>query len=154
MHSNKVYVGTLAARFAQWSVNRYRGHSQFLNCLKFKIYFIKELFPTKLSGANAVLFWLISVPNEKKRLNCICVEIQIFGWNAQSKWNARQKRLQIFNYRLGKTRTLLSDFPSSEKQILSLRIHFNYYPPCWTSRLMPSWDSQIASPERAKLLWT
>ena len=85
MHSNKVYVGTLAARFAQWSVNRYQGHSQFgvrsqfLNCLKFKIYFIKELFPTKLSGANAVLFWLISVPNEKKRLNCICVEIQIFG---------------------------------------------------------------------------
>ena len=39
------------------------------------------------------------------------------------KLNARQKRLQIFNYRLGKTRTLLSDFPSSEEQILSLRIH-------------------------------
>ena len=39
------------------------------------------------------------------------------------KLNARQKRLQIFNYRLGKTRTLLSHFPSSEKQILSLRIH-------------------------------
>ena len=53
VHSNKVYVGTLAVRFAQWSVNRYRGvRSQFLNYLKFKIYFIKELFPTKLKWSK------------------------------------------------------------------------------------------------------
>jgi len=49
VHSNKVYVGTLAVRFAQWSVYRYRGvrsqfgaRSQLPNYLKFKIYFIKE----------------------------------------------------------------------------------------------------------------
>ena len=45
-----------------------------------------------------LLFWLISVLNERKKL-CICVEIQIFGWNAQLNWNVRQKRWQIFiNY--------------------------------------------------------
>ena len=66
VHSNKVYVGTLAVRFAQWSVNRYRCvrsqfgvRSQFLNYLQFKIYFIKELFPTKLSGENKCCFVLV-----------------------------------------------------------------------------------------------
>ena len=46
----------------------------------FQTHFTEEVFLTKLSGANilinAVLFWLIGVLNEKKKL-CICVEIWV-----------------------------------------------------------------------------
>ena len=74
----------------------------------FKASFVSRCMKTRLMAqknekwSSSLVYVSRPLVLKAKLLACICVQIQIFGWNAQSNWNARQKWLQIFNYRLAK----------------------------------------------------
>ena len=69
---------------------------------------------------NAVLFWLISVLNEKKKL-CICVEIQIFECTVKLK--CAPKAVTNIQLSVSQANTALPG--PAKSRILSFRIYFS-----------------------------